>query len=212
MKKPKFFVVVSGQKWWWFSLAFAGVGLILAQYIYISNLSSWLSRPSTIATLGSSLMAIVCVGLFIAMSARRAQEIGSSPKFLLTCFFVIPIPFWIYVLGYLPTKTNEDPFPIKVPLRNLKFALSIVLLVSAVGLALYYLIERQDTLGSTSLSTSDDDTENSQNRVPSFSDCYNNGIAYYKKIASYPRLRSTGERVSDVVAERCQQSRLAFGS
>ena len=201
---------MTGPRWWWAAFALAIFGLIAAGYIYDSNLSLWLRRPDALATAIAISIAAVCVGAFIFMSARRASEIGSSPKALLTCLFILPIPFWIVVLGFLPTQSEKTPFPLTVFLRRLKFAVGITAAVGAVTLAAYYFLGNLEIAGNPVGSAKQNGTGAEQKIIPSFSECYKNGIAYFKEIDSYPRL-STGENVVDVVEERCQRSRLAFG-
>ena len=127
MKVGKISENVIGPCWWWASFTFSAAGLLSARYIYISNLSAWLRKPDAVATLVAITVALVCVGVFVLVSARRATEIGSSPKALLTNLLILPIPFWILALGSLPAKTEGNPFPIGGLLRRLKFVGGIVL-------------------------------------------------------------------------------------
>lgn len=201
---------VNGPWWWWASAALAIVGTLSAKHIYLSNLSFWLQRPDAIATVGAIAIAAMCLGSFIWMSARRASEIGSSPQALLTTFFILPIPFWIFALGSLPTKTDENPFPIRVLLRRLKVAGGITLATGAVALASYFYLTDREVLANSGSSSTRDTTDRARKVDPSFSNCYNKGVAYFKAIESYPRLRSTGEYVPDLVARRCERSRITF--
>ena len=212
MKERKIFGNVTGPRWWWASFAVATVGLLSARYIYLSSLSFWLKRPDAVATAAAIAIAAVCLGAFIMMSARRATEIGSSPKALLTTLLVLPIPFWILALGSLPEKTEANPFPLGILLRRLKLTVGIALVVGAVTLAAYYHLGNRDIKGYSSSGVKQNAPTTEQQLVPSLSECYDKGIAYFKEIGSYPRLSSTGEFVPDVVEDRCQRSRLAFGN
>jgi hypothetical protein len=43
-------------------------------------------------------------------------------------------------------------------------------------------------------------------------ECQRKGIAYFKEVGAWPRLRTTGEDAEKVALERCRNSLMAFGS
>jgi len=211
LKERKISEYVSGRGGWWATLALAILGCTLARYIHLSNLSFWMRRPDVVATGSALAIAAVSFGTFLVVSARRATEIGSSPKALLTNFLIIPIPFWIAALGFLPSRTEGSPSPIGALLRRLTFVGGIALAVGAVTLGGYYYFGISAIVSKPRSMVTQDMPDTTRDAMPSFLDCYDNGIAYFKEIDSYPRLRSTGEYVPDVVQERCRRSKLAFG-
>lgn len=211
LKLQKVSKILTGPKWWWASFALASVGLISSRYIYVSNLSFWLRRPDAVATGAAIALAVVCLGVFLLMSARRAAEIGSSPKALLTNLLIIPIPFWIFALGFIPTKTDSNPRPLAPFLSNLKIAGSIMVVVGAGAIAADYYLNDRKVSGNAGSAAKRGGQHKELDITQTLSDCYRNGIAYFKEIGSYPRLHTTGEYAPDVVKELCQRSGLAFG-
>ena len=202
---------VTGPRWWWFSFLVAVSGSFFARRIYVSNLSFWSREPDTTASAIAILVASVSLVAFAWMSARRATEIGSAPKFLLTCLILLPIPFWIVALGFLPNKDDRFPTPIQTFLRRIKLTAVGATAVGILVLAGYLAFGTNLTSALATKSGRAIEIQSSGSNAPTYEACYENGIKYYEEIGSYSRLRSTGEYVPDVVAGMCSRSRIAFG-
>lgn len=186
------------------------LGLFLSRQIYLSNLSFWMKEPDAQATAWSVLIAALCLGAFLAMSIRRATEIGTRPKLLLTCLLILPIPFWVAALGLLPNKSERSPSPFQDFNRRLKFLVGLTAIIGVSALVAFTVLTTRRGTSVQSSGSGSSSAAISENRIPTSVDCYHNGIAYYKEIGSYPRL-STGERASSVAMDKCSRSVLAFG-
>lgn len=131
-------VWASGRTAWWITLALFLASWPLAALVYASGLSRWLLKPSPSASLGALAILVLFSAVFIVVSARRAADCGANPKHLFSALAVIPVPYWLVVLGLLPPSSGVVPTPYQTFNRRLKIgslvslaAASLVLLVGA---------------------------------------------------------------------------------
>lgn len=203
--------VVKGRMWWWISLLVFALGLVVARYIYISNLSFFLQRADTGATVWSLVVVLLSFGVLMLMSVRRSREVGADPRLLLSNLLLFPIPFWVLVLGALPSGTEATPSPFRSLIGQIMHGIRLLAglgILAALGYGAYAVFYSGPE--STYPSPSATKADNAAVRLPSYSECYENGIAYYKEIGSFPRF-STGEDATTEASERCRRSLLAFG-
>ena len=209
--EPRPFELVTGRMWWWISLFVFASGLVAARYIYVSNLSFFLRRADTGATIWSLMVVILSFGVLILMSVRRSREVGADPRLLLSNLLLFPIPFWVLVLGALPSGTEATPTPFGSLIGQIMHGIRLLAglgVLAALGYGAYAVF--YDGPESTYTSPSATSADNEASRLPSYGECYEKGIAYYKEIGSFPRF-STGEDATTEASERCSRSLLAFG-
>lgn len=120
---------------WWFSLLGLVGGLGVAYWLHITGLSLWLKRIDFWHTLGATALALLSLGMFIAVSRGRMQDMRAPTKLL----WLLPaFPVWVLFMGLVPGATDAKPEPLKSTIKKLTLLLVTGALVAA-GLASLYL-------------------------------------------------------------------------
>lgn len=198
----KFF---SKRKVWWLTLLCLIVAIIGSYEIIDANRSFWTRQLSFASIVQAGILISFAALGFCLSSIARVQAVGGKPKNLFSILLILPIPFWIWVLGVAPEVSDNPETPFSFAIQRVKNFLKLIVLLSVVGAVGYFLTSKK--MGSPIVENSVVEARD----LPTLTQCIQNGISYFKEIESYPRLRSTNELVEDVARDRCARSQLAFG-
>ena len=194
------FVGTSSRWVWWLSLALFIGGIFWAHWIYDSSLSFFLRRPDVGATVKALVIASVATGLFLIVTIRRANELGTSARARWTLLLPPLSLFWFPVLGLMKPVTEEAPDSLK----RLAKALAAVLTAVAVVIVLFLAVAWWMQLEPNSAVTSEKD----QQLIQPY-DCIREGNKAMARVETWP-LTASGEDVFLYVIRRCAENQRAF--
>ena len=153
-----------------------------------------------------TIIVVLVFFLFFASTIFRVKEFGGTAS---TFLWVLLPPVFILSCLFMKRKLADEAPAANQQIRD--FFSAIMFGFCVLGLGLGYAWEHWFDEGEKEVRSVD--RSRGKSSIPSYSECYQNGLDYYKSIGvdrltTYP---DKGRRAEDVVEERCMASSFAFG-